>query len=221
MHHAERIVDLELPGRSFFKFSSPCPFMVDPPVIDGSIAEWTHAHRMPDLCGIDGKEPFAEFYMAWNEDGLYFAFDVLGDAAVVVESKRPLRGDGLQLWVDTRDVRDAHRASRFCHHFYFLPGKGKRRAVGGQIRLRRAGAHSRLNESRDLIVATKSRRKGYTMEIHIPAHALTGFDPEENSRLGFTYLLRDRKLGRQFWSADEPLPVAYDPSLWGTVVLAK
>ena len=87
--------------------------------------------------------------------------------------------------------------------------------------MRRAGAHSRMNESRDLIVATKSRRKGYTMEIHIPAHALTGFDPEENSRLGFTYLLRDRKLGRQFWSADEPLPVAYDPSLWGTVVLAK
>jgi hypothetical protein len=59
------------------------------------------------------------------------------------------------------------------------------------------------------------------MEIHLPGDVLTGFDPEENSRLGFTYMLRDRKLGRVYWTGDDSLPVSYDPSLWGTVELLR
>ena len=54
-----------------------------------------------------------------------------------------------------------------------------------------------------------------------PTAALTGYDPDENNRLGFTYLLRDKKLGRQVWTAEEVLPVSYDPSLWGTAELVK
>jgi hypothetical protein len=214
-------LDLKIPSRSFFKFASRCPFRAEPPVIDGVITEWSEEYRVPDLGGIEGGQSFAEFYMAWNDDGLYFALELRGDASLDAQMKRPLRGDGLQIWVDTRDVRDAHRASRFCHHFYFLPGKGRRKPIGGQVRLRRARAHSRLCETQDLSVATRGRKKAFSMEIHIPAHALTGFDPGENNRLGFTYLLRDRKLGRQYWTADDPLPVSYDPSLWGTVILSK
>ena len=39
---------------------------------------------------------------------------------------RPEDSDGLQVWIDTRDVHNVHRAGRFCHRFIFLPGGGGR-----------------------------------------------------------------------------------------------
>lgn len=214
-------MNLLIPKRAFFNFAFACPFRADAPVLDGDLKDWDEQFRVPDLMEVEGGEPFADFYMAWNDAGLYFAVHVRKAAGLDVQTKRPLKGDGLEVWVDTRDVRDAHRAGRYCHHFYFLPGRGSRKPVGGQARIRRARAQGKLCDPGRLGVASKVTRTGYRMEIHVPAEALRGFDPEENNRLGFTYLLKDRKLGRQCWTADEPLPVSYDPSLWGTVELVR
>lgn len=210
---------LEVPVRSFFTFCAPCRQLVKAPSIDGDLSDWSGDWRLPDLCELSGEVPFARVYAGWSDDGLYLAVATEGAAAAEVSKARPLSGDGLQVWVDTRDVRDAHRASRYCHHFYFLPGKGRRKPAAGQMRIRRARAHGRVCDPEELAVASQSGRSGYTLEAHIPASALTGFDPAENRRLGFTYLLKDAKLGRQAWTSDDPLPVSYDPSLWGTLEL--
>ena len=217
-------MNVDIPKRAFFNFAFACPFRSDAPVLDGNLGDWEEGHRVPDLGAIEGREPFADFYMAWNDAGLYLALDVRGAAGLEVQPKRPLRGDSLQVWIDTRDVRDAHRAGRYCHHFFFMPiggGRGGKQPVGGQVRIRRARAQGRMCDPKQLGVASRVLKFGYRMEIHLPGEALTGFDPEENTRLGFTYLLKDRKLGRQFWTAGDPLPVSYDPSLWGTVELVR
>jgi hypothetical protein len=210
---------LEIPVRSFFDFCAPCRRLSAAPVIDGDLSEWSEQSRLPDLAELSGDVSFADVSVGWTDEGLYLAVLVTGLAAVEVDAARPLRGDGLQVWVDTRDVRDAHRASRYCHHFYFLPGKGRRKPAAGQIRIRRARAHGRACDPGELSVASRTGRSGYALEARIAASALTGFDPSENRRLGFTYLLKDGKLGRQAWTADEPLPVSYDPSLWGALEL--
>ena len=217
-------MNVKIPARAFFNFAFACPYRSEDPTVDGDLGDWDENSRIPDLTSIEGKQPFADLYMAWSNAGLFFAVHVRKAPALKVQPARPLRGDGLQLWVDTRDVRDAHRASRYCHHFYFLPtggGKGGRRPLGGQVRIRRARAHAKVCDSGQLQVASRVSRSNYRMEIHLPASVLTGFDPEENRRLGFTYLLRDRKLGRQFLTMDETLPVSVDPSLWATVELAR
>lgn len=214
-------MNLEIPRRAFFSFAWPCPYRRSPPVLDGDLNDWGAQYRIPDLTGLDGREAFADIYAAWNELGLYFAADVKKAAAAKVDERHPLQGDGLQVWVDTRDVRNVHRASRYCHHFYFLPGAENRKARGGQVAIRRARAHSKLCDPSGLKVFSDASGTGYRLEVHLPAEILTGFDPEENRLLGFTYLLQDRKQGRQFWTADKPLPVSYDPSLWGTVELVK
>ncbi|MDA0711540.1 MAG: hypothetical protein O3B73_15175 [bacterium] len=214
-------MNMGIPTRAFFQVSCPCPFRSEAPTIDGALGDWDESFALPDLGGIDGKPAFAEIYMAWNEAGLYFALDVKGPSARAVDERRPLRGDGFQVWIDTRDVRNAHRGSRYCHHFCFWPQTDAGAAGGRQFRLRRARAQARLQDSGRFSVASKDRAGGYQMEVHIPADALTGFDPGENNRLGFAYILKDKSLGRQFWTADEILPVSYDPSLWGTVELLK
>ena len=214
-------MQIDMPQRSFFQVACPCLYRTDLPKIDAVLKDWDEAFLLPDLGGIDGQEAFADFYMAWHERGLFFAIDVRGKAAMSVDAKRPLRGDGVQIWVDTRDVRNAARGSRYCHHFCFWPDANGVVAGGRQFRLRRARAQARMSDSGQLKVASKTLSAGYRMEFHIPHDALTGYDPAENNRLGFTYLLKDKDLGRQFWTADEILPVSYDPSLWGTVELVR
>jgi hypothetical protein len=214
-------MNIGIPTRAFFQVAFPCLLRKDQPVVDGNLADWNDTFLVPDLGGLDGKQAFARVYMAWHEKGLYFALDVKGKAGCVVDERRPLRGDGFQVWIDTRDVRTAPRGSRYCHHFCFWPQSGDVTAGGRQFRLRRARAHARLQDAGRFSVASSSHKDGYGMEIHIPADAMTGFDPEENNRLGFSYVLKDKTLGRQFWTADETLPVSYDPSLWGTAELVK
>ncbi|MDP6777499.1 MAG: sugar-binding protein [Candidatus Latescibacteria bacterium] len=215
---------VNMPKRAFFAFSFACPYRADPPVIDGLLKDWDDRFRLPDLGVLEGEGAYAEVYMAWHETGLYLALQVSRPAALAVDPRRPVRGDGLQVWIDTRDVREAHRASRYCHHFWFLPrggGKSGKDPLAGQNRVRRARAQAKMCDPADLGVASRVLKTGYRMEVHLPAAALTGFDHEENSRLGFSYLLKDRKLGRQSWTADEPLPVSYDPSLWGALELIR
>ncbi len=207
--------------RSFFQVAFPCHFRTEAPVIDGNLNDWDTPFLVPDLTGIDGKTPFADVYMAWNHQGVYVAVETNGLSATQVDTDHPLRGDGLQIWIDTRDVRTASRGSRYCHHFCFWPGVESEKPGGRQFRLRRARAQARLCDADQLHVASRVSKSGYCLELHILKSALTGFDPDENNRLGFTYLLKDRKLGRQFWTADETLPVSYDPSLWGTAELVK
>jgi len=62
---------------------------------------------------------------------------------------------------------------------------------------------------------------GYVLEALVPAEALTGFDPEEHSRLGFTYFVRDSELGEQTLGVGSELPFTEDPSLWCSLELLR
>jgi hypothetical protein len=72
-----------------------------------------------------------------------------------------------------------------------------------------------------LKVHSSSRNDGYLLEAFIPTDALTGFDPAEHPRLGFTYAVLDRELGEQTFGVGSPLPYQEDPSLWATLELVR
>jgi hypothetical protein len=65
----------------------------------------------------------------------------------------------------------------------------------------------------------QQRADGYILEAFLPAEALTGFDPAEHPRLGFTYAVLDRELGQQTFGVGSPMPYQEDPSLWATLEL--
>lgn len=208
----------------FFNYSFKCFYRTKKSDLDGNLKDWEDRFLVPDLVEIESESKFADFYMAWNERGLYFAVRVLGVPCPEVHPKRPIKGDGLQVWLDTRNVRDTHRASRYCHHFTFLPtggGLDGQEPFGRQYQIKRARGQAKLCDPKQLRIASRLLKSEYQMEVYLPSEVLTGFDPEENNRLGFNYLVKDRKLGRQYWTVDESLPTSYDPSLWGIVELVK
>jgi hypothetical protein len=72
------MLDILLPQRAFFSFSFSCPYRPEPPRIDGNLRDWDETCRIPDLMGVEGLNPFATLFMAWNDEGLYFGLEVRG-----------------------------------------------------------------------------------------------------------------------------------------------
>lgn len=211
------------PSRMLFKPVVACPRLEVPPVVDGDVSDWEGVPALPPLERLDGEQPVATVWVGWREEGLYVAAWFAKPAGpVVVSRQRPMSGDGLQLWVDTRASGDAHRATRFCHQFVLLPkggGTGRSEAVAWQANIRRAREKAPVAAAGSLPVAAQTGPNWWAIEAHLPAAALNGFEPRAGVRLGFTYLAHDVPGGRQFWTAPRDLPADTDPSLWGTLEL--
>jgi hypothetical protein len=162
---------------------------------------------------------------AWSEEGIAFAFKVGGKRQPPwCRASRPDDSDGVHLWIDTRDVHNVHRAGRFCHRFIFLPtGAGHRldEPVAAWLPINRSREQPRPITEEQLKVRSELLQEGYLLEAFLTAEALTGFDPGEHPRLGFTYAVIDRELGEQTFGAGSPMPYRDDPSLWATLELVR
>lgn len=215
--------DLSLPKRLVFRFSVVCLYR-DPLWTDKG-AELDARYRLVGLGELEGRPVRADVRAAWSEAGL--ALKVLVQGKRQPPWCRPARledSDGLQVWIDTRDVHNVHRAGRFCHAFVFMPGGGGPRGempIAQWIPIHRAKEHPRPVEPEQLGVRSRRTGDGYELDALIPAQALTGFDPTEHPRLGFNYALIDREFGEQTLSVGSPMPYQEDPSLWATLELVR
>jgi hypothetical protein len=180
---------------------------------------------LPSFGELEGRPLFADLRAAWSEQGLAFDLRVKGKQKPVWCRRSRLEdSDGLQIWIDTRDAHNIHRASRFCHRFIFLPagsGSGYDQPTAALAAIHRARDNPRSVRPDRLRVLAESRRGGYRLQALIPAEVLTGFEPAEQPRLGFSYAVVDRELGWQTFSVGPEFPFAEDPSLWGTLELER
>ena len=70
-------------------------------------------------------------------------------------------------------------------------------------------------------LSSQMRSDGYDLRVWVPASAMTGYDPAEHRRLGFSYAVVDRELGWQTFSLGPEFPFGEDPTLWGTLELER
>lgn len=180
---------------------------------------------LPSFGELEGKKLFADLRAAWSEEGIAFVLKVVGKKqAPWCRATRLDDSDGLQIWIDTRDAHNIHRASRFCHRFIFLPAGGGQRLdkpVAALAPINRAKASPKPVTAKDFNVRAAKLANGYSLQAFIAASALTGFDPSEARRLGFSYAVVDRELGWQTFSVGPEFPFVEDPSLWGTLELER
>ena len=212
-----------LPERFLFRFSVPCLYRR--PLWTPKGAGLGEEHRLLNLAELEGGTGPADVRAAWSEEGLALTVLVAGKRqAPWCRDNRPEDSDGLQVWIDTRDVHNIHRAGRFCHRFAFLPaGVGRRldEPAALWLPINRAREQPRSIPPRALHVVSQKRIDGYVLDALIGAGALTGFDPAEHPRLGFTYAVLDRELGEQTFGVGSPMPYQEDPSLWTTLELVR
>ena len=212
----------DFPSRMLFRPVVECPRLKRAPVIDGDLGDWKGVRALPRLGEYDGERVFAEVYVGWLPEGLYIAERCEKPVGnVAVNRKQPHLADGLQVWVDTRATQAAHRATRFCHHFILLPkgGGAPEAGTGWQVDIRRASDRPALCDPSEIVVATQVGEGFYTIEAHLPARTLNGFEAQPGTRIAFNYLVHDAQGGRFGWAAPRGFPAETDPSLWGVLEL--
>ncbi len=211
-----------IPKRLLFRISVPCYWYESP---GKGIVSLDEQFRLPPLAELEGGKAWADVRVAWNHTGLMLSLRVEEkQQSLWCRANRPEDSDGLHVWIDTRDVHSVHRAGRYCHRFLFAPAGGgadTKQPMALWLPIHRAGEHPATIPPGAIQVRSKVRSGGYRLDAFLSARALTGFDPDEHPRMGFTYAVIDRELGEQTFAAGQPMPYQEDPSLWATLELVR
>jgi len=175
---------------------------------------------LPEMSGWLAEEGFATVALSWNETGI----------SVHVHVKKPFEsasypkyseGDAVELFFDTRDLKTAGFATRFCHQFFFLP-QAVQGVVAGEVSHFRSEDSHPLCDPLDLQVTSEMGKKDYTMQIFIPAHCLHGFDPSLFEKIGFTYRIhRYKGQPQHFALSSQHFSLEQHPRLWASFKFIK
>src|SRR4051812_38120143 len=125
-----------IPQPFWFRLAVPCRRVDGVPRsgAKGPLLGLSESFALPDLGHLEGKPSWARVRIGWNPGGLAVAVEALGKPAPTRQGDQPNLPHGVQVWVDTRDPRDVHRATRFCHRFAAqLVATGPRGALGVEV----------------------------------------------------------------------------------------
>lgn len=178
--------------------------------------------ELPVLGTLDGQKPYSQIKAGWNADGMLVGVAVRGkQQSLWTRVNQPLESDGVQVWIDTRDTHNIHRASRYCHWFYALPGGGQGKSVGhaGMLKINRAKEDAPTINRGQPQLKVQLQAGGYDLLLRIPANLLNGWDPDEHRTMGFHLVVSDRELGWNTLGVGADLPIQEDPSLWNSLQL--
>jgi hypothetical protein len=215
-----------VPHRLLFRVAYSCSYVPEIPREDSArLLELPDSCRIDNFAGMDDQRNFADVRLAWNELGIGVQAEVRGKEQLPQgDVARPRGSDGLSVWIDTRDARSGHRATRYCHQFHLLAvggGPEREEPVLVQTKINRALQDAPLGSTSSVPFQCVRTRSGYVVEALLPAAVLNGFDPEQNPRLGFYYAVRDAELGEQVLSVGPEFPYWEDPSLWSVLELVR
>lgn len=206
-----------------FRYSVPCRYRGE--LWSAKGAQLDEKYALPFFGELEGKRKHSELRAAWSEEGLAFSLRVEGKSQPPwCRDSRIEDSDGLQVWIDTRNTQNIHRAGRFCHRFAFCPvgiGAGASEPFAAQLGINRAKESAREMPRGSIRIVRRLAKDGYGMDVLIKAEALTGFNPVDQPQLGFFYAVGDKELGLQTFSLGPEFPFDEDPSLWGTLELVR
>ncbi len=215
-----------IPHRFLVRVAYPCRYCkAIPHEEEDQLLDLPEDYRLDNFATMDDKRNFADVRIAWNEIGLGVQVQVTGKQEEPRgDAARPRGSDGLTWWLDTRGARTSHRASRYCHQFHLLPtggGPDHDEPAFVQTKINRALHDAPLVPANSVPFRCGRTKGGYLLEAFFPGAVLHGFDPEQNPRLGFYYVVRDAELGEQVLSVGSDFPYWEDPSLWSVLELVK
>ncbi len=172
-------------------------------------------YLLPDTSDLTAEEPFGEVGVAWHQEGLHIH---LHAAKKFEEASYPkyTEGDALELFIDTRDLKEAGFPTRFCHHFLILPQEVQGIRALELTRFRTEDSHP-LCDPGKIEVSFHAGSRDYFLDIFLPAEILHGYDPLSFDRLGLTYTLHRYKGPPQNFSVcSNYVTIAQNPSLWAS-----
>lgn len=197
---------------SFFKVEYPCHR------IDDAALLTKKKYKLPIMSEYLGEEAFTEVAIGWHEQNirLRIEIDLPFEKADLSDYRKK---DSVELFFDTRNLKQKTTLGRFCHHFVIFAEKVEGSFGHEVTRFRGDDVHT-LCRSTDLSVESIIKPKYTVLEITIPAECLHGFDPERFAKLGFSYRVNVKDHEPQNFSvASNEMHIEKNPSLWSTLDL--
>ncbi len=170
-------------------------------------------------------EGYSEFLA---EDGFSEVRLGLSDAGIQLEVKvlKPFekacfpdveKGDGLELFIDTRGIQSALIMHKYCHHFVFLP-----KEIDGiqavEVTRFKTNDKRELAAKELLKVKTQFAKNHYSLQIEIPDIALFGYDLSESTTLKMAYIIHSASIGpNHFPKSGKDFALKDHPSLWANI----
>lgn len=150
--------------------------------------------KLPDTSALLAEKKQLSLKMRWTEKGLICQFTA---------KKLFTEEDVLELYIDTRAVKDAKSLHPYCHHI----------AVGLE------GAEEitefRGDDARELTGPFRVIHGGKKLEIHL--EGLYGFDPTSTKRFGFNYSFYSGDGQKEHFSlSSQHYDLIKHPHLWAT-----
>ncbi|MBS0648609.1 MAG: hypothetical protein JSS10_05210 [Verrucomicrobia bacterium] len=177
-------------------------------------------YQLPDTSSFLGEEHFADVALAWHEGGIELQMEVHKKFEEAVYPKYD-EGDAIELFIDTRDLKEAGFPTRFCHHFLILPQEVQGVRALELTRFRSEDSHP-LCDPKEIEVEAEMSSREYTVRIHLPAEILHGYDPQGFDKLGLTYCIhRPKGESQHFAVSSKYVQISQHPSLWATCKLTK
>lgn len=205
---------------TFFQFQFDCHQIEAQPL--ASLGKRLHQKKylLPDLSELCDEEAFAEVYIGWAKEGLA-VFMKVNEPFKKAYQPSVQKGDSLELFIDTRDVKTSGHNTRYCHHFFCLPEEVDGLQAGELTHFRTEDAHEWCNHE-DFQVNCSLHATSYTMLFFIPAHCLHGYDPDNFDRMGFAYRInRAAGSSQHFCAVTKEFQIEQQPSLWCTLKLVS
>jgi hypothetical protein len=183
-------------------------------------------HAIPEFGSLSGGKRFADAFIAWNEDGVFFQTRVkVSDAKTSAAVSGSPAGNAASktvhcsLYVDTRWSPGVHRATQFCHRFDFILNRPTQsqpeiRGHGELAPIQRARAAPADIHPTDISVGAYFLSDGYEIRAFLRGDALTGYSPFEFPDVGIFYTINDTLVGSQIIARTLQSPFFEDPSVW-------
>lgn len=210
----------QVPKNLLFKYRIPCHRFDKKWTKKTELGE---SYKIPSFGKFDVQREFADVRMGWNDTGLYLTVIVDGKKKTPwCRSTALLESDGIQLWIDTRNTGNIHRASKFCHWFLLLPAGGGSRneePMATMLKINRAKEDPPVFNPKSIAMSATKKMNDYRLSAFIPGSSIHGWNTDDHRNIGFSFAVIDRELGWQTFAAGPELPINEDPSLWHTLHL--
>jgi hypothetical protein len=197
---------------SFFSFKIPCFY--------SKSSLLGKKHLLPSFSDWLEEEEFAKVFFAWNEEELILNAEVQTsyETSAFPDYRK---GDCIELFIDTRDLKQKTTVGRFCHHFVFFPEKVLN-AFGREVTRFRADDMHPLCNPDDFMVEAEILPSHYRIHVQIPKNCLTEYDPKGLPRIGFAYQIhRCGQPSQHFNISSFEMEIEDNPHLWATLKLIE
>lgn len=210
---------LWLSPTNFFQISSDC-HRIENGTFPSLNTRNYQKYLLPDTSALCAEEHFADVAMGWSTHGIEVIV-LVKEAFQQAFYPEVTRGDSVELFFDTRDVKTSGFNTRFCHHFFFLPESLEGHIAGELTRFRTEDLHE-LCDPNELSVKTQLKNNSYILNIFIPNQCLHGYDPAQFDKLGFSYRInRSGGPSQHYTVTSDEYQIEQQPSLWSSLKLTS